>query len=209
MAGLKITMGTNQRLRSKQKVINLTKDGQIRIIAGQWRGRKLPVKDLEGLRPTTDRVKETVFNWLAMEIREANCLDCFSGSGSLAFEALSRYATNALLIEKDKLAAKQLDKNLVALKAGNGKVICTDSIAYLSKPASQQFNVVFVDPPFRKGLLEPCCEQLESNNWLSANALIYIEREKELTHPKLPSSWQMIKDKTAGQVIYQVYQRQV
>lgn len=209
MAGLKITMGTNQRLRSKQKVINPTKDGQIRIIAGQWRGRKLPVKDLEGLRPTTDRVKETVFNWLAMEIREANCLDCFSGSGSLAFEALSRYAANALLIEKDKLAAKQLDNNLVALKASNGKVICTDSIAYLSNPASQQFNVVFVDPPFRKGLLEPCCEQLESNNWLSANALIYIEREKELTHPKLPSSWQLIKDKTAGQVIYQVYKRQV
>ena len=129
MAGLKIKMGTNQRLRSKQKAINPTQDGQIRIIAGQWRGRKLPVKDLEGLRPTTDRVKETVFNWLAMDIREANCLDCFSGSGSLALEALSRYAAKAVLIEKDKLAAKQLVSNLIAVKAGNGKVICTDSIA--------------------------------------------------------------------------------
>ncbi|MCE2597340.1 16S rRNA (guanine(966)-N(2))-methyltransferase RsmD [Motilimonas cestriensis] len=201
-------MGTNQRLRSKQKAINPTKDGQIRIIAGQWRGRKLPVKDLEGLRPTTDRVKETVFNWLAMDIREANCLDCFSGSGSLAFEALSRYASTAVLIEKDKLAAKQLETNLAAVKASNGKVVCTDSLAYLSKPANQQFDIVFVDPPFRKGLLEPCCEQLESNNWLSMNALIYIEREKELTQPKLPFNWQLIKDKTAGQVIYQVYQRQ-
>ena len=202
-------MGTNQRLRSKQKAINPTQDGQIRIIAGQWRGRKLPVKDLEGLRPTTDRVKETVFNWLAMDIREANCLDCFSGSGSLALEALSRYAAKAVLIEKDKLAAKQLESNLIAVKAGNGKVICTDSIAYLSKPATQQFNIVFVDPPFRKGLLEPCCEQLETNNWLSENALIYIEREKELTQLRLPTNWQLIKDKAAGQVVYQIYQRQV
>ncbi|MCE0559359.1 16S rRNA (guanine(966)-N(2))-methyltransferase RsmD [Motilimonas sp. E26] len=201
-------MGTNQRLRSKQKAINPTKDGQIRIIAGQWRGRKFPVKDLEGLRPTTDRVKETVFNWLAMDVRDANCLDCFSGSGSLAFEALSRYASAAILIEKDKLAAKQLANNLAAVKASNGKVVCTDSITHLSKPASQQFDIVFVDPPFRKGLLEPCCEQLESNNWLSTNALIYIEREKELTNPRLPTNWQLIKDKVAGQVIYQVYQRQ-
>ncbi len=201
-------MGTNQRLRSKQKVNTSSKQGQIRIIAGQWRGRKLPVKDLEGLRPTTDRVKETVFNWLAMDVRDANCLDCFSGSGSLGLEALSRYAANALLLEKDKNAAKQLQINLVTVKASNGKVVCTDTLSFLTQAAQQEFDLVFVDPPFRKGLLEPCCESLENNGWLSENALIYVEREKELTQPNLPSNWSLIKDKTAGQVIYQIYQRQ-
>lgn len=201
-------MGTNQRLRSKQKVNTSSKSGQIRIIAGQWRGRKLPVKDLEGLRPTTDRVKETVFNWLAMDVRDTNCLDCFSGSGSLGLEALSRYAASALLLERDKSAAKQLQTNLDTVKASNGKVVCTDTLAFLAQPAQQEFDLVFVDPPFRKGLLEPCCENLENNGWLSENALIYVEREKELTQPNLPSNWTLIKDKTAGQVIYQVYQRQ-
>ncbi|MCE2573874.1 16S rRNA (guanine(966)-N(2))-methyltransferase RsmD [Motilimonas eburnea] len=201
-------MGTNQRLRSKQKVNTSSKSGQIRIIAGQWRGRKLPVKDLEGLRPTTDRVKETVFNWLAMDVRDTNCLDCFSGSGSLGLEALSRYAASALLLERDKSAAKQLQTNFDTVKASNGKVVCTDTLAFLAQPAQQEFDLVFVDPPFRKGLLEPCCESLENNGWLSENALIYVEREKELTQPNLPSNWTLIKDKTAGQVIYQVYQRQ-
>lgn len=201
-------MGTNQRLRSKQKVNTSSKQGQIRIIAGQWRGRKLPVKDLEGLRPTTDRVKETVFNWLAMDVRDANCLDCFSGSGSLGLEALSRYAANALLLEKDKNAAKQLQTNLDTVKASNGKVVCTDTLSFLTQAAQQEFDLVFVDPPFRKGLLEPCCESLENNGWLSENALIYVEREKELTQPNLPPNWSLIKDKTAGQVIYQIYQRQ-
>ncbi|MFO6425464.1 16S rRNA (guanine(966)-N(2))-methyltransferase RsmD [Motilimonas sp. KMU-193] len=201
-------MGTNQRLRSKQKVNTSGKQGQIRIIAGQWRGRKLPVKDLEGLRPTTDRVKETVFNWLAMDIRGTTCLDCFSGSGSLGLEALSRYATSAVLLERDKSAAKQLQTNLDTVKASNAKVICTDSMSYLAQTAQQKFDLVFVDPPFRKGLLEPCCQLLETNGWLKDNALIYLEREKELEQLTLPTNWGLIKDKAAGQVIYQIYQRQ-
>ena len=106
--------------------------GQVRIIGGQWRSRKLPVHDVEGLRPTTDRVKETVFNWLAPYVVDADCLDLFAGSGGLSFEALSRYAQSALLLEKDRTAAKQLSKNLALLKCTNADVINSDSLTFLA-----------------------------------------------------------------------------
>lgn len=181
--------------------------GQVRIIGGQWRSRKLPVTDVEGLRPTTDRVKETVFNWLAPYVSEARCLDLFAGSGGLSFEALSRYADSALLLEKDRNAAMQLKKNLTTLKCDNGEVKNTDSIKFLSTPSSQQFDLVFIDPPFRKNLLEQSCQLLESNNWLSEDAVIYIEMESELAGVNLPSNWSCLKEKTAGQVTFSLWQR--
>lgn len=181
--------------------------GQVRIIGGQWRSRKLPVSDVEGLRPTTDRVKETVFNWLAPYITDAQCLDLFAGSGGLSFEALSRYAQSALLLEKDRGAATQLTKNLSTLKCDNGVVKNTDSIKFLSAPATNSFDVVFIDPPFRKNLLEQSCQLLEDNNWLSEDAVIYIEMESELTGADLPSNWQCLKEKTAGQVTFALWQR--
>ena len=112
------------------------RSGQVRIIGGQWRGRKLPVGNVEGLRPTTDRVKETVFNWLAPYIDGARCLDLFAGSGGLAFEALSRYAASARLLEKDRGAARQLQQNLSTLKCDNADVVNTDSLRYLTNRAS-------------------------------------------------------------------------
>lgn len=207
IAGLKITMGTNQRLRSKQKTNNSQKDGQIRIISGQWRGRKLPVKDVAGLRPTTDRVKETVFNWLNMYLRDANCLDCFAGSGSLGFEALSRYAAQVTLIEKDKVAAKQLQANLSALQSTQAEVHHQDCLQYLTGTGNQSIDIAFVDPPFRLGLLADCCQKLEQNQWLTEDALIYVEKETELTEVKLPANWELLKEKTAGQVTYQLFVR--
>ncbi|MDP2561067.1 16S rRNA (guanine(966)-N(2))-methyltransferase RsmD [Psychrobium sp. 1_MG-2023] len=183
------------------------RSGQVRIIGGQWRSRKLPVSDVEGLRPTTDRVKETVFNWLAPYIDDAHCLDLFAGSGGLSFEALSRYAQSALLIEKDRGAAHQLKQNLSTLKCNNATVHNGDSLKYISSAATQQYDVVFIDPPFRKNLLEQSCQLLEDNHWLSENAIIYIEMEAELNQVQLPQNWQCLKEKNAGQVTFSLWQR--
>lgn len=168
----------------------------------------MPVKDVEGLRPTTDRVKETIFNWLAPHIRGTRCLDLFAGSGGLGLEALSRYAEQVTLIEMDKGAADQIKKNLTALGSSQGQVIQSDAVSWLQGPATP-FDLVFLDPPFRRELLPQVCELLEQRGWLAPDALIYLEREKEMADLALPASWQLIKDKQAGQVCYQLYLREV
>ena len=180
--------------------------GQIRVIGGQWRGRKLPVLDSAGLRPTSDRTKETLFNWLMFDIRECRCLDLFAGSGSLGFEALSRSAAEVVLIEKDAQVARQLTQNLASLPAAPGKVVHQDALLFLQTPA-QAFDVVFLDPPFHQQLLPQACQLLEANGWLSEQAKIYIERE-QATNLVLPPNWQLLKNKQAGQVSYQLYQRE-
>ena len=198
-------MSRNQPTKSNEKSRKPIKGGFIRLISGKWRGKKLPVKDIEGLRPTTDRTKETLFNWLMHDINNATCLDCFSGSGSLAFEALSRFANKVTLLEKDRSVVKQLQENLSVLKVDNAKIIETDSLQYLSKVAVEQYNIIFIDPPFNKGLVQPCCDALQENGYLATDALIYIEKEVELTHLILPSTWQLLKEKSTGQVSYQLY----
>ncbi|MCQ8879562.1 16S rRNA (guanine(966)-N(2))-methyltransferase RsmD [Pseudoalteromonas shioyasakiensis] len=198
------------RKKSSQKQpTNKSTDGFIRIISGQFRGRKLPVKDVQGLRPTTDRIKETVFNWLMQDTRDAKVLDCFAGSGGLGFEALSRFARCATFLEMDKSAAGQLTANVNMLKLDNATVNCTDSLHHLKQnPNEQQFDLVFVDPPFRQNLAKPCCDLLIKNNWLSEQAVIYVEVESELNNLDLPSNWLLLKEKVAGQVLCRLYQLQ-
>ncbi len=181
--------------------------GQIRIIGGQWRGRKLPVPDSPGLRPTTDRVRETLFNWLAPSMVDARCLDCFAGSGALGIEALSRYAASATLLEMDRNVAQQLQQNLVTLKAAHARVVNTNSLTFLAQ-AGTPHDVVFVDPPFRKGLLEETLMLLENNGWLANDALIYVESEVENGLPPVPAHWDLHREKVAGQVAYRLYHRQ-
>ncbi|MGB0895552.1 MAG: 16S rRNA (guanine(966)-N(2))-methyltransferase RsmD [Parashewanella sp.] len=184
---------------------NKSASGQIRIIAGQWRSRKLPIHDLQGLRPTTDRVKETVFNWLMTDVRGARVLDCFAGSGSLSFEALSRYADHALLLELQATAAKQLQANLKTLKCDNADVLQGDSLTLLKQQPQQPYNLVFIDPPFNKNLVQPCIELLNEQNWLAEDALIYVEMETGHSPLQCPENWTMIKNKQAGQVDYRLY----
>lgn len=181
--------------------------GQIRLIGGQWRGRKLPVTDSPGLRPTTDRVRETLFNWLAPYLVDAHCLDCFAGSGALGLESLSRYAASATLLEMERSVAQQLQKNLATLKAANGKVVNTNTLNYLNQTGTPH-NIVFVDPPFRKGLLDDTLNLLEHNGWLADDALIYVESEVENGTPLVPASWQLHREKVAGQVAYRLYLRE-
>ncbi|TGE84475.1 16S rRNA (guanine(966)-N(2))-methyltransferase RsmD [Pseudoalteromonas sp. KS88] len=188
---------------------NKSSDGFIRIISGQFRGRKLPVKNVEGLRPTTDRIKETLFNWLMQDTRDAKVLDCFAGSGGLGFEALSRFAHSATFLEMDNSAAAQLKTNAQTLNLSNTDIHCIDSLQYLGQNTNeQQFDLVFVDPPFRLGLAQPCCDLLIKNNWLSENALVYIEIESELNNLPIPNNWLLLKEKIAGQVQCRLYQVQ-
>ncbi|WP_313470950.1 16S rRNA (guanine(966)-N(2))-methyltransferase [Atlantibacter hermannii] len=181
--------------------------GQIRIIGGQWRGRKLPVTDSPGLRPTTDRVRETLFNWLAPHMVDARCLDCFAGSGALGLESLSRYAAHATLLEMERAVAQQLQKNLATLKAANGQVVNTNTLNYLNQTGTPH-DIVFVDPPFRKGLLDETLNLLEKNGWLADDALIYVESEVENGMPSVPASWHLHREKVAGQVAYRLYLRE-
>jgi len=191
------------------KAISKSTDGFIRVISGQFRGRKLPVKNVEGLRPTTDRIKETVFNWLMQDTRDATVLDCFAGSGGLGFEALSRFAKSTTFIELDASAAKQIEQNISTLKLENAQVKHTNSLSYLEqKNTNSPFNLVFVDPPFRKNLAQSSCDLLENNQWLSEDALIYVEVETELSSFSQPDNWLLIKEKKAGQVFCRLYQRQ-
>jgi 16S rRNA (guanine966-N2)-methyltransferase len=178
---------------------------QIRIIGGQWRGRKLPVPNSPGLRPTTDRVRETLFNWLATVIHGASCLDCFAGSGALGFEALSRYASNATLLEYKRQVAQQLEKNLVLLQ-GHGEVINANALTWLSGNG-KPFDVVFLDPPFRQGLLAVTATLLEQQGWLTDEAWIYLESEAEILGTQVPANWKLHREKIAGQVAYRLYIR--
>ncbi|MFC0120232.1 16S rRNA (guanine(966)-N(2))-methyltransferase RsmD [Pseudoalteromonas xiamenensis] len=184
-----------------------SKNGFIRIIGGKYRGRKLPVKDVEGLRPTTDRVKETLFNWLMQDVRDATVLDCFAGSGGLGFEALSRFAATVTFIERDKSAAQQIEANMAAVKATNARVLLSDALTTTQTKATQQYDIVFVDPPFRKALAATICTQLETNGWLAKEAIIYIEVEQEL-ELNVPENWRLYKEKKAGQVAYRLFLRE-
>ncbi|WJD50108.1 MULTISPECIES: 16S rRNA (guanine(966)-N(2))-methyltransferase [unclassified Enterobacter] len=187
---------------------NRAASGQIRIIGGQWRGRKLPVPDSPGLRPTTDRVRETLFNWLAPSMVNARCLDCFAGSGALGLEALSRYAGASTLIEMERSVAQQLQQNLATLKAANANVVNTNTLTFLNQTGTPH-DIVFVDPPFRKGLLDETLRLLEVNGWLADDALIYVESEVENGLPQVPVHWDLHREKVAGQVAYRLYHRTV
>lgn len=181
--------------------------GEVRVIAGLWRGRKLPVLNAEGLRPTTDRVKETLFNWLMNDIAHSRCLDCFAGSGALGIEALSRQAQAVVFLEKFATAANQLKKNLQALKSENGTVINTDTLQYLAqKNSGEPFDIVFIDPPFHQGFVPQVLHLLAENHWLAENAILYVETEKN--HPPLclPEHWQVLKEKNAGMVTSRLIQ---
>ena len=181
--------------------------GFVRIISGLWRGRKLPVHDAEGLRPTTDRVKETLFNWIAQDVPRSKCLDLFAGSGGLGFESASRQAERVTMIELNSGAFKQLQSNVAALKADNITLVNGDALSYLKQPATPH-QVVFIDPPFRQGLLAETIDLLETNGWLAPDALVYIETEKELQLEGIPAHWHLHREKTAGQVCYRLFERQ-
>ncbi len=192
---------------AKENPHNRPQPGQLRIIGGEWRGRRLQFPAVTDLRPTPDRIRETLFNWLQMQIAGARCLDLFSGSGALGLEALSRGAREVVMVEQDRDAAAQIRHHLLTLKSPVGKVENGDVLRFLEGPATP-FEVVFLDPPYRLGTLEQCCQLLEQNGWLSDEALIYLEDNAKNGEPTLPDNWELFRSKKAGDVGYFLAQRQ-
>lgn len=181
---------------------------QIRIIAGQWRGRKINFVDHEGLRPSPDRVRETLFNWLQTKIVNAHCLDLFSGSGALAFEAASRGAKSVTCIELHRESCACIQKNIDAIQAKQINLRQGDALKYLqTRTAQQTYDLVFLDPPFADDLMEKTCALLESQSWLASTAYIYLESNQALDTFKLPDNWLLSKQKKAGQVYYGLIER--
>ena len=177
-----------------------SRPGRLRIVAGKWRSRLLPVSEQEGLRPTSARVRETLFNWLSSDIVGSHCLDLFAGTGALAFEALSRGAATAALIERSQKIVDVLRSSAELLDAQNARVECADALSFLNRLADRRYDIVFLDPPFADDLVEECCQLLQSNGWLADRAAIYIEQDKSKPLPTLPPGWQIVRDKKAGHV---------
>lgn len=179
---------------------------RLRIIGGEWRGRKLSFPDLPGLRPTPDRVRETLFNWLRDILPGARCLDVFAGSGALALEALSRGAEEVVMVEQHPAVVAQLKEHIQHLNAQSARVVQAEALAFLRGP-SRPFDVIFLDPPFQSTLLGPCIELLAASSWLAPTAWLYIEAERRTPLPTLPDDWTILRHKEAGQVGYYLMKR--
>jgi 16S rRNA (guanine966-N2)-methyltransferase len=174
----------------------------VRIIGGAWRGRRVSFPDIPGLRPTPDRVRETLFNWLQHSIADARCLDLFAGSGALGLEALSRGAKEVVFVEQDPAAARSLQEQLLRLGGqSRGRTTQMGAARYLKTP-DKPFDIVFLDPPFGKDALTEYVPMLDSLKWVAAGSLVYMENERAAGIPGLPSHWEALKSKSAGEVGY-------
>ena len=184
-----------------------SRQNQLRIIGGIWRGRKFSFPDAEGLRPTGDRIRETLFNWLAVNIQDALVVDLFAGSGALGIEAVSRGAREAHLVEMNHDVANRLSDNLALLKDDRLKLSTNDALTFLDNWQGDPFDVVFLDPPFHSNLLEPCFDRLHKRNLLAEEASIYVESDINDQLPSAPSDWQLYRERTAGNVCYRLFRR--
>jgi 16S rRNA (guanine966-N2)-methyltransferase len=173
----------------------------LRIIGGTWRGRKLRFPAAAAIRPTPDRVRETLFNWLAGAVPGARCLDLFAGSGALGLEALSRGAAHVTFVEHDAAAARELGARLKEWQAPDASVQRADALRFLAGAAGEPYDIAFLDPPFDAQLLEPAA-MLLGERWLKDGALIYVECAARAGLPALPPRWRVLKAKQAGEVGY-------
>ncbi len=189
------------RLRKKSEM----KQGKVRIIGGDWRGRKLPVLSLNGLRPTSDRVRETLFNWLQYEVAGAKCLDMFAGTGALGLEALSRGAETVTFLDNTTSVVKQLRQNLDTLHVDKARVIQDDSLKWVIQEQHLSFDIIFVDPPFHSHLMQPAVDALFLGGCIAKQGCLYLEQEKTLPWPVLPNGWKIFREKTTSQVRFGVF----
>ncbi len=178
---------------------------ELRIIGGQWRSRKLRFTPAEGLRPTSDRVRETLFNWLSPVIREARCADLFAGSGALGLEALSRGAAHCDFVETSAAALDQIAEHLVTLEARPRSHCHLTRASQFIASARGPLDIVFIDPPFGRGLVQPACQLLSSSPALAQEAWIYIETARGEAPPATPDNWQLRREKVAGEVSYRLF----
>jgi 16S rRNA (guanine966-N2)-methyltransferase len=179
-----------------------TARNSVRIIGGIWRGRRVHFPDMPSLRPTPDRVRETLFNWLQHSLGGTRCLDLFAGSGALGLEALSRGAAEVVFVEQFPAASRTLQQQLVLLGGeAKGRVMEMGAARFL-RTAAKPFDIAFLDPPFGKDALAEYIPMLDSGNWLKAGSLVYLENERLAGVPTLPPHWELLKSKSAGEVGY-------
>jgi 16S rRNA (guanine966-N2)-methyltransferase len=181
--------------------------GTVRIIGGKWRGSRLPVPDVPGLRPSGDRGRETLFNWLQTDIRGTDCADLFAGSGVLGLEAASRGANSVILVEKSALAAAALRETIGRLEAKTVRVIEGDALDWLAFCEAQSLDIVFIDPPFGTGMETRALELLAAKDCVRQGGFVYIESSRE-TPSRLPGpGWEIVKEKAIGEVRLQLLQK--
>jgi 16S rRNA (guanine966-N2)-methyltransferase len=178
------------------------KRNSLRIIGGAWRGRRVHFPDSPGLRPTPDRVRETLFNWLQFSVAGARCLDLFAGSGALGFEALSRGAREVVCVDESTPVVQSLREELERLDGtARGRVLQTTAARYLGQPG-EPFDVIFLDPPFARNALAEPVELLEAGGWIRPGGWVYLESERRSGTPLVPAGWDLVKSKSAGEVGY-------
>jgi 16S rRNA (guanine966-N2)-methyltransferase len=180
----------------------------LRIIGGEWRGRKVRFPPDAAIRPTPDRVRETVFNWLQADVPGSRCLDLFAGSGALGLEALSRGARQVVFVDHDRAVTRHLRETLAELRCDRGQVIHADAVGYLAAAAAP-FDIVFLDPPYAAQLLPDICRRIEQGGWLRPGGFVYLENAASAGPPELPVGWTLRKSKRAGEVGYHLARRDV
>jgi len=183
-----------------------SRPGRLRIVAGKWRSRLLDVADVPGLRPTSERIRETVFNWLAPKIHGARCLDLFAGTGALGLEALSRGAGEVVFVEKSAVAARAIRASANTLEATGAEVRQADALDYLQAENDGHFDVIFLDPPFATDMLGDLCRLLDKSSLISVGSLVYLEDDRARPQTELPLGWRLLKSKSAGSVRYSLAQ---
>lgn len=175
---------------------------RLRVIGGRWRGTRITFPPVDAIRPSPDRVRETLFNWLQHDIAGARCLDLFAGSGALGIEALSRGAAHVTFVDREPSIGRHLTQALARLGAANATVVVDDALRFLRRaPPDGPFDIVFLDPPYASGLLPATCEQLDQR-WLAPGAYVYLESPADQPLPPLPPGWSVHRTKRAGQVGY-------
>lgn len=180
----------------------VTQTGQLRIIAGKWRSRKIRFPALPGVRPTHNRIRETLFNWLDPYIEGSSCLDLFAGSGALGFEALSRGAAAVTLVDSIAEVIEALDKNSLLLQAENCEIIQVKIPESQPRFANAPFDIVFLDPPFHQNLIESTVSWMLAGNYLKSTSRIYIEVENGLEPLPIPDDWHVLKHKQTTSLDY-------
>jgi len=179
----------------------------LRIIGGEWRGRKIHFPPVAAIRPTPDRVRETLFNWLQSAVAGRRCLDLYAGSGALGLEALSRGAREVVFVDLEPAVSRHLVATLQMLGCDRGRVVRSDARSFLAG-AAEPFDIIFLDPPFNEPVLAEVCRRIEGSGWLAPGGLVYLEAPASAGAPELPDGWSLLKSKRAGEVGYHLARRE-
>jgi len=192
---------------AKRQKTDKSLSGRLRIVAGNWRSRLLDIADVQGLRPTSERIRETLFNWLSPRVHGARCLDLFAGTGALGLEALSRGAQSVVFVERASRAVATLQHNIETLAADGAVVLQMDALDYLDEERQERFDLVFLDPPFAADMLDELCRLIAERRVLAEDAYVYLEQDRSNPEADLPDGWRILKNKTAGNVRYMLVQQ--